>query len=137
MVPTQLLNDLGYIGAVIILTDDWQSNRHIQTSKNRTLCGRPLFKQGKVLDTKGKFNGYKPGAYTEVWGFYGSGRCKQCLTRHLQHRLSDKGKVMLKKAEALRLKQAWDRKLASDKQARLHKARILLGLLPRPSVAHT
>jgi hypothetical protein len=136
MIPTQLLLDLGYKGAIIILSDDWHSNRHIQVSDNLSLCRRKIIKQGKVY-TKGKFMGYKPGAYTTIWGFYGDGRCKECLRRYLQHRLSEKGQTMIRKARALRFVQEWTRnrdalvlkeKLAKRKARIKARARRLLGL---------
>jgi len=140
MISTQLLNDLGYKGAIIVLSEDWRGNRHIRVSDTRSLCGIALVRQDKMYNNKGRFLGYKPGSYTDVYGFYGVQRCKKCLARYLQHRQSDKGKVMLKKAEALRLKQAWDRKIIADKVAeklaRQRRARSLLGLPQRGSGLH-
>src|SRR5215470_9484875 len=116
MIATQLLNDLGYKGAIIVLSGDYRSNRHIKVSETKSLCGLSIVLQNKVY-TKGRFTGYKPGSYTDVWGFYGPQRCKICLARYLQHRQSPKGIVMVKKAEALRLKQSWDRHRDVQKEA--------------------
>lgn len=143
MIPTQLLIDLGYKGAVIILSDDWRSNRHIKLSDNKSLCGRYITPQGKAYDKNGRFIAYKPGSYTDVYGFYGSGRCKQCLTKYLRHRLSERGQSMIAKANALRLVADWRRNAAvqqfreahrarlAAKEAQLQRARTLLGLPAR------
>jgi hypothetical protein len=100
MISTQQLWDLGYLGAVILLTEDWRQNRHIRATKTHTLCGKPIRKE-KMLYKDGKFIGYAPGSAAPIWGFY-SQRCKNCLRLYLQHRLSPKGKKMLQKARALR-----------------------------------
>jgi len=74
-----------------------------------------LTKQTKLYNSKGRFLGYKPGAYTDVNGFYGSGRCKDCLKAWLIYRLSPQGK----------------------KQVRLYYARLALGLPHRRSGPYT
>jgi hypothetical protein len=100
MIHTQLLQALGYKGACILLSADWHSNRHILKKNDYTLCGLQTCIQKKVMKD-GRFTGYKPGSITEVYGFYGSGMCKTCLKSYLRHRLSPKGKFMLRKARAL------------------------------------
>jgi hypothetical protein len=108
VIHTQLLMALGYKGACIILTEDFHHNRHILKKNDYTLCGKKTITQKQVL-VKGRFKGYKPGSATDVAGFYGSGRCKDCLKAWLQHRLSPQG----------------------VKQVRLYNARILLRLPTR------
>lgn len=136
MISTQLLWDLGYRGAIIRLTDDWHSNRHIQRSDTKTLCGLKLVRQAKVMKA-GKFIGYKPDSYDDVWGFYGPGRCKECLTRYLRYRLSPEGKKKVKKAKALRIIHYQDRQRFAKKAAHKARALRLLGLHQEPSKLHT
>jgi hypothetical protein len=97
---------LGYKGACIILTEDFHHNRHILKKNDYTLCGKKTITQKQVL-VKGRFKGYKPGSATDVAGFYGSGKCKTCLVKYLQHRLSKEGKLMLQKAKARELLREW------------------------------
>lgn len=136
MIYTQLLWDLGYLGAIIRLTDDWRSNRHIQVKDDRTLCGLKLRKQRKVMKN-GRFIGYIPDSYDTVWGFYGQGRCKECLKRYLRHRLSPKGKLMIRKAKALRAIHDQDRECFAKKAAHKARALKLLGLHTEPRRRHT
>lgn len=110
MIHTQLLWALGYKSACIILSEDFRHNRHILNRNDYTLCGKKTIAQKQVL-VNGRFKGYKPGSCTEVSGFYGSGRCKDCLKAYLQKRLSPEG----------------------DKQVRLYNARLKLGLPLRQS----
>lgn len=105
---------LGFKGACIMLSESYLSNRHVVRRDGYTLCGKKTILQNKVL-VKGRFTGYKPGSATPVWGFYGSGRCKACLTKYLERRLSPKGK----------------------KLAALYKARLALGLPTDSRVRHT
>lgn len=100
MVPEQQLWALGYQGAVIALTEDYLSNRHIAKSPNRTLCGKPIKKSKLQYNNGGKFLGYAQDSFTSVYGFYGSGRCKDCLTRYLKHRLSPEGEKLMRKYRA-------------------------------------
>jgi hypothetical protein len=88
-----------------MLSGDWRSNRHILKKNGYTLCGLKTCTQQSVMKD-GRFTGYKPGSVTETYGFYGSGRCKECLKVWLRHRLSPQGK----------------------KQVRLYHARLALGL---------
>jgi hypothetical protein len=108
MIPTQLLWALGYKGAVIILSGDYRSNRHIIKKNDVTLCGIKTRKQ-KDIRVDGKFKGFVEGSATDVYGFYGAGRCKECLKAYLQRRLSKDG----------------------AKQARLYQARLALRLPQR------
>jgi hypothetical protein len=97
-----------------MLTEDYHTNRHVLAREGMTLCGKKTVKQNKVL-VKGRFKGYKPGSATDVWGFYGSGRCKECLTKYLQRRLSPTGK----------------------KAATMYRARLMLGLPMDTHMLHT
>ena len=112
MIPTQLLWALGYKGAVIVLSGDYRSNRHIIKKSGVTLCGIKTRKQ-KDIRVDGKFKGFEPGSIVEVYGFYGSGRCKECLTTYYRRRLSPDG----------------------NKLYRLYHARLKLGLPLRTSRA--
>jgi hypothetical protein len=102
MIPTQLLWALGYKGAVIVLSGDYRSNRHIIKQNDVTLCGIKTRKQ-KDIRVDGKFKGFVDGSATEVYGFYGGGRCKKCLVILMRRRLSPEGKkiVHLYKARQL------------------------------------
>jgi len=111
MIPEQQLWALGYEGTVIALTEDYRSNRHIAVSKQKTLCGKPMKKNGLLYNKDGRFMGYKPDSFDSVYGFYGAHRCKECLRRYLRHRLSPRGEKML----------------------RLYRARLALRLPIRPS----
>jgi hypothetical protein len=108
VIHTQLLTALGYKGACIILSEDYHHNRHILKRNDYTLCGKKTVTQKMVL-VNGRFKGYKPGSAIEVTGFYGLGRCKECLTAYLRHRLSVPGRKLV----------------------RLYTARIALGLPTR------
>ena len=99
MISSQLLWDLGFKGACIILSEDYRSNRHIRATDKKTLCGRNTVKQKDIM-VDGRFKGYVPGSSADVWGFYGSGRCKVCLTKYLRFRLGPEGKKRLHKARA-------------------------------------
>jgi hypothetical protein len=95
MIHTQLLMALGYKGACIMLSEDYHHNRHILKPNNYTLCGKKTRVQ-KMVMKDGRFKGYELGSVTDVAGFYGTGRCKECLTRWLQHRLSPQGQKQLR-----------------------------------------
>lgn len=114
MIPTQLLWALGYKGAVIVLSGDYRSNRHIIKQNDVTLCGIKTRKQ-KDIRVDGKFKGFVDGSATEVYGFYGDGRCKECLKAYLRRRLSPDG----------------------GKQVRLYQTRLRLGLPLRGSSPYT
>ena len=108
MIPTQMLMALGYKGACIVLSEDYRHNRHILKRNDYTLCGKKTITQ-KMVMVNGRFKGYELGSATDVSGFYGTGRCKECLKAWLRHRLSPQGK----------------------KQLRLYTARLALGLPTR------
>lgn len=144
MISTQLLWNLGFKGAIIKLDEDWRSNRHIKVSDHKTLCSKVLVKQ-KMLYKDGHFLGYKPGSYTDTWGFYGDGRCKDCLTRYLRFRLSPEGKKRLRKAIALEILRQKQREAdiarfreAYERNQRIkQRARRILGLHTEPRRLHT
>lgn len=96
MIYEQLLWALGYKGGVIALSEDYRSNRHIAVSSTQTLCGKPMKLSQLVYGKDGKFIGYRADSFDKVYGFYGSQRCKECLMRYLRHRLSPKGKKLVR-----------------------------------------
>jgi hypothetical protein len=96
MIHEQLLRDLGYRGTAFRFADYM---KHIKRTDKVTLCGLKL--SGARLEMQSGKLRYTANSAQDTLGFYGHNMCKECLKSYLRHRLSPKGKLMLRKARAL------------------------------------